>query len=120
MLDDGGAYDALEVGNSAAIEVAMRRAKLVDYNHAFAYDEVKEKSMEAVVAHNFQAMADHAAASFGTSAVGGNIMCRPALGRFVAGEVDKGQSGLKQFRKARVEADLVRKSQGGGRGRGKK
>ena len=66
-------------------------------------------------------MADHEAAFNGLSPEEGNIMCSPALLDYVQGKVSKGQGELKQLRKARERAEMVKKSRGPrGRGTGKK
>ena len=119
MLAEGGTYDGLELANLARVELVMRRVQLVEYNHSYGFCE-DVASNEAAVQERYLGMAGHDAAFNGLSPEEGNIMCSPALLDYVQGKVSKGQGEPKQIRKAREEAEMVKKSRGGrGRGRGK-
>ena len=107
-LEEGGLFDGLELCNLASLEVTMRHAQLVEYVYVqeAATREVKGGKGKG----RMQAgLLDEASVFSGTHRETGEAMICPALLDYVAAEVERDASVMKQVRKAREERRLLAK-----------
>ena len=102
VADSFGSYDGGDLPNFAAIELLFRQAQLVEY--AYAQDsDVKGDKGQGKGRFVKCGMLDEAAAFSGQHRDSGDIMVCPSLLDFVAKEIERDASVLKQVRKAREE-----------------
>ena len=122
MLDHAGCYDGLDLANLCGVETALRRAQLLEY--AYGQDgRQKGKGGGGKGRRDFlqAGLLDEAAVFQGTHREHGDLMVCPALLDYVAREVERDASVLKQVRKAKEErkSAAAYPSDGGGkRGKG--
>jgi len=113
MLEEAGGYDGTEVCSLASMEVAMRHAQLVEYVYVQegAAKEIKSKGKKGK--GSSAGLLDEASIFLGARRETCEAMTCPALLEYVAGEVEKDASIMKQVRKARDERRLLGKELGG-------
>ena len=103
MLEEAGCYDGLDVANAAALEVAMRHAQLVEYVYAQDAASIsKGKGKQKGASSSERAgLVDEASVFLGTHRETGEAMIAPDLLDYVAKEVERDASVMKQVRKAK-------------------
>ena len=115
MLENAGGYDALDLCNISAIECVLRKVQLVEYVYGQEAPETKKDGKAKGRGKGGTARAgmfDEASVFTGSHREAGDVMLCPELLDYVAKEVERDASVMKQVRKAREERKLAAGDQG--------
>ena len=103
MLDRAGCFDGLDACNVACLGDLLRQAQLIEYVY-MQDNDAKGKGKGSKTAGVY----DESSIFAGTRKEAGDSMVAPDLMEYVAKEVERDASILKQVRKAREERRLAK------------
>ena len=110
LLEEAGNYDGLDMPNIAALEVVVRHAQLIEYVYAQDQKQIGKKGKGGGT--ESAGIVGEASVFAGTHRETGEVMICPTLLDYVAKEVERDASVMKQVHKAREERRLA--TRGGG------
>ena len=110
-VEKAGCFDGLEVCNLMAMEVSFRQAQLIEYVYL---QETAAKVPKGKGTTQRAGLFDEHSIFTGSHRESGEAMIAPDLMDYVAKEVERDASILKQVRKAREERKALKGKEGDG------